>query len=181
MAASDTQHMSGTVKVSTDLGLPEMPGAGGGNGKQGGGLFGGGPHGDQRDGERGGHGKESSAAPEDKLMELAQGEHTLRVAADGPDKQRVSVVEDTAEYSFIHNGDEVWAYDSASDSAYHATAPEGSREEARASTAEKLHKGMGDVTPQEAAEAAAEGRGGLHFRDRRRHGRRSPAATPTSC
>ncbi|WP_181766919.1 LolA family protein [Streptomyces albidus (ex Kaewkla and Franco 2022)] len=154
MAASDTQHMSGTVKINSDLGLPEMPGASGGNGKQGGGLFGGGPHGDERDGgERGGDGKKSTAAPEDKLMEMAQGEHTLRIAADGPDKQRVSVVEDTSEYSFIHNGDEVWAYDSRSDSAYHATAPEGTSEKHR-ERGEKMQKGLQSITPQEAAKQA---------------------------
>ena len=142
MAASDTQHMSGTMKISTDLGLPELPGAGGGSGKQGGGLFGGGPHGD---GERGEHGdgKGRTAAPQEKLMELASGEHTLRVAADGPDKQRVSVVEDASEYSFIHNGDEVWTYDSGSDSAFHAKAPEGA-----------LAAGDGSIRFREALESA---------------------------
>jgi outer membrane lipoprotein-sorting protein len=161
MAASDTQHMSGTVKISTDLGLPEMPGVGGGSGgKQGGGLFGGGPHGD---GERGGgEGKGEVAAPQEKLMELASGEHTLRVAADGPDKQRVSLVEDASEYSFIHNGDEVWAYDSGQDAAFHAKAPEGEHREHGKGHGKghgKDHGGMpggglGDVTPQKAAEHA---------------------------
>lgn len=100
IAASDTQQLSGTVKINTDLGIPSL-----------GGLAGLG-------GERDGSG--SSASPDGKLMELATGSHTLRVAADGPDKGKVSILEDTAEYSLIHNGDEVWAYDSASNEAYHA-------------------------------------------------------------
>ncbi|MFC4496670.1 outer membrane lipoprotein carrier protein LolA [Streptomyces ovatisporus] len=151
MAASDTQHMSGTVKVSTDLGLPALPGMDGG-GKQGGGLFGGGPHGDGPGGEEKGRGggKDSTAEPQEKLMELASGEHTLRVAADGPDKQRVSIVEEAAEYSWIHNGNEVWAYDSGSDTAFHAVAPEDAVSKHREHS-EKLEKGLQNVTPQEAA------------------------------
>jgi outer membrane lipoprotein-sorting protein len=163
MAASDTQHMSGTMKIKTDLGLPEIPGmAGGSSGSQGGGLFGGGPHGDEK---RGGHGegKGSGPAPQEKLMELASGEHMLRVAADGPEKQRVSIVEDASEYSFIHNGDEAWMYDSGSDTAFHAKAPEGAagkhKEHGKRGEHGKGHGGMpgggiGDVTPQKAAKQA---------------------------
>ncbi|MGH3309028.1 MAG: LolA family protein [Streptomyces sp.] len=163
MAASDTQHMSGTVKISTDLGLPAMPGMSGGSGKHGG-LFGGGPHGeDGQRGEKGGGGdKGSTAAPQDKLMELASGEHTLRVAADGPDKQRVSIVDDASEYSFVHNADEVWAYDSGTNSAYHATAPKGAGKHHGGKHGKhhgkkhgmKQGKGLGNVTPQEAAKQA---------------------------
>lgn len=43
------------------------------------------------------------------------------MAADGPDKQRVSILDSAAEYSVIRNGDQVWAYDSKSNEAYHAT------------------------------------------------------------
>ncbi|WP_406272007.1 DUF2092 domain-containing protein [Streptomyces sp. NBC_00191] len=107
MAASETQKLSGSVKINTDLGLPL-----GGLAGLGGGSFG--PKGG------GGGGDGSSADPQGKLMELASGSHTLRVAADGPDKAKVSILEDAAEYSLIHNGDEVWAYDSASNEAFHA-------------------------------------------------------------
>ncbi|MGW1492719.1 LolA family protein [Streptomyces sp. NPDC002402] len=107
MAASETQQLSGSVKINTDLGLPL-----GGLAGLGGGSFG--PKGG------GGGGDGSSADPQGKLMELASGSHTLRVAADGPDKAKVSILEDAAEYSLIHNGDEVWAYDSASNEAFHA-------------------------------------------------------------
>ncbi len=100
MAASDTQQLSGTMKISTDLGLPGLGSLGAFAPK--------------------GGGSDKSAAPEAKLTELASGTHTLRIAADGPDRQKVSILEDAAEYSLIHNGDDVWAYDSASNQAYHS-------------------------------------------------------------
>ncbi|MEV6394283.1 DUF2092 domain-containing protein [Streptomyces sp. NPDC051907] len=107
MAASDAQQLSGTVKISTDLGLPSL----GGLADLGGGSF----------GPKGGDGGEgSSADPQSKLMGLASGTHTLRIAADGPEKQKVSILEDSAEYSLIRNGDDVWGYDSASNEVFHA-------------------------------------------------------------
>ncbi|MFE2291073.1 outer membrane lipoprotein carrier protein LolA [Streptomyces sp. NPDC059452] len=105
IAASDEQQLSGTLKISTDLGLP-LDGLAG--------AFV--PGGDDKG--------SSAAAPEDKLMELTSGTHTLRVAADGPDKQRLSILGNASEYSVIHNKGEVWAYDSQSDEVYHAGAPE---------------------------------------------------------
>lgn len=109
IAASDVEQLSGTVKISTDLGLPDLGGlessltSGAGSGSSGDG---------------------SSADPSSKLTELASGTHTLRVAADGPDKQKVSLLEDAAEYSLIHDGKDVWGYDSKSNEVFHTTAPE---------------------------------------------------------
>ncbi|TXS37447.1 LolA family protein [Streptomyces sp. OR43] len=103
IAASDTQQLSGTVKISTDLGIPSMGGLTGS-------LV---PDGAAGQGS-------ASADPQQKLTELASGTHTLRVAADGPDKQRLSILDDASEYSLIHNGDQVWAYDSKSNAVYHA-------------------------------------------------------------
>ncbi|MFF8655384.1 LolA family protein [Streptomyces huasconensis] len=139
IAASDTQRLSGNVKISTDLGLPSMGGMAGGFAGAGGGA-------DRGDGEGGGG---SAADPKSKLMELASGTHTLRVAADGPDKQKVSVLEDAAEYSLIHNGDEVWAYDSASNEAYHAKGFQVSGDKGQA----EPPKGV-PATPKEFAEQA---------------------------
>ncbi|GAA0329514.1 outer membrane lipoprotein carrier protein LolA [Streptomyces turgidiscabies] len=110
IAASDVQQLSGTVKISTDLGLPDLGGLESG-------LLSGGGLGGASDGSG------SAADPSGKLLALASGTHTIRVAADGPDKQKLSLLEKAAEYSVIHNGDEVWAYDSASNEAYHTTAP----------------------------------------------------------
>ncbi|MFJ8358667.1 outer membrane lipoprotein carrier protein LolA [Streptomyces sp. NPDC093984] len=109
IAKSDVQQMSGTVTISTDLGLPNLGGLE--DSLASGALS-----------QGGGQGKGDSAAdPSSKLLELASGTHTVRVAADGQDKQKLSLIEKAAEYSVIRNGDQVWAYDSASNQAYHAT------------------------------------------------------------
>ncbi|MCK8435818.1 outer membrane lipoprotein carrier protein LolA [Streptomyces sp. D2-8] len=108
IAKSDVQQLSGTVKVSTDLGLPNLGGLESG-------LLSGAAGQDE-----GG----SSAEPTAKLTELASGTHTLRVAADGPDKQKLSLLENAAEYSVIHNGKDVWGYDSKSNEVYHGTSSE---------------------------------------------------------
>ncbi|MCQ8192109.1 LolA family protein [Streptomyces rugosispiralis] len=131
MAASDAQQMSGSVKITTDLGIPSLPG--GGSIADLGGAQGG----------------DASAAPESKLMELISGSHTLRVATDGPEKQRVSIVENAAEYSMIHNGGEIWAYDSGSNSAFHATAPKDAK--AKGDHRREMPKDLRGATPQEMA------------------------------
>ncbi|MEU6349883.1 sigma-E factor regulatory protein RseB domain-containing protein [Streptomyces sp. NPDC047072] len=109
IATSDVQQLSGTVKITTDLGLPDLGGLekslGSGAGSS--------------------SGDGSSADPSTKLTELASGTHTLRVAADGEDKQKVSLLEDAAEYSLIHNGKDVWGYDSGSNSVFHTTVEKG--------------------------------------------------------
>ncbi|MFE9885328.1 outer membrane lipoprotein carrier protein LolA [Streptomyces scopuliridis] len=127
IAASETEQLSGSVKITTDLGLPSFAGLGD---LAGGALAGGkgGPSGSS-DG--------STADPNAKLMELSSGTHTLRVAVDGPDKQRVSIRDTAAEYSLIHNGGEIWAYDSASNEAYDATAPKEAAEHGAAKGGEK--------------------------------------------
>ncbi|MET8828719.1 DUF2092 domain-containing protein [Streptomyces sp. NPDC004610] len=110
IAESDTEQLSGTVKITTDLGLPNLGGLESGllSGATG----------------SGGDGSGSSADPQSKLTALAAGTHTLRVAVDGPDRQKLSLLENAAEYSVIHNGDDVWGYDSASNEVYHSAAAE---------------------------------------------------------
>jgi outer membrane lipoprotein-sorting protein len=114
IAASHTRTLDGTVKVSTDLGLPDALSGGAADGLLSGAGQGGG---------NGGSGGGSSAAPQTQLVQLLAGTHQLHVSVDGPDRQKVSVIEPTAEYSVIHNGTQLWAYDSASNQAYHATLP----------------------------------------------------------
>jgi outer membrane lipoprotein-sorting protein len=128
IAASDVQQLSGTVRISTDLGLPDL-----------GGLESG-----MLSGAAGADGEGSSADPAARLTELASGSHTLRVAADGPDRHKVSLLEDAAEYSLIHNGKDVWGYDSASNEVYHATADEHGGK----------HEKQAPATPQDLAEEA---------------------------
>ncbi|WP_455352372.1 LolA family protein [Streptomyces sp. SYSU K217416] len=132
MAASETEQLSGTVKIKTDLGIPSLGGLASGLGGS-----------DDAPG--------SSAAPEAKLMELASGTHTLRVAADGPERQKLSILDGDAEYSLIHNGDDVWGYDSKSKEAYHAKSPAGEQGEGKHD--EKLPEGV-PTTPKALAEEA---------------------------
>lgn len=114
IAKSDVEQLSGTVKITTDLGLPDL---GGLESSLASGA-----------GERGEGGDGSSADPSAKLTELASGTHTLRVAADGPDRQKLSLLENAAEYSLIHNGKDVWGYDSASNQVYHGTVEESAKD-----------------------------------------------------
>ncbi|MFF1507846.1 outer membrane lipoprotein carrier protein LolA [Streptomyces sp. NPDC058326] len=134
IAASDTQTLSGTFKISTDLGLPSFGGLVSGLGGVGGG---------------GG----SSADPSEKLTELVSGTHTLRVAADGPERQKLTLLDGSDEYSLIHNGDDVWAYDSKSKEVFHEKAPEGAEAPADKEVpttpkelADEVLKAAGDTT-----------------------------------
>ncbi|GGQ07144.1 outer membrane lipoprotein carrier protein LolA [Streptomyces mutabilis] len=113
IAKSDVEQLSGTVKITTDLGLPDLGGLESGlmSGMSG------------APGAAGG-GDGSAADPSAKLTELVSGTHTLRVAADGPDRQKLSLLENAAEYSLIHDGKDVWGYDSKSNEVYHSTASE---------------------------------------------------------
>ncbi|MEV0368602.1 DUF2092 domain-containing protein [Streptomyces sp. NPDC050636] len=151
IAKSDVQQLSGTVRINTDLGLPSLPGGGSA------GAFGGEGEGGGEKGEDG-----ASASPQNKLMELASGAHTLRVAADGPDKHRVSIVDKAAEYSIVHNGSDVWAYDSGSNTAVHSTADgakRGKHHEGHKGRPEGLPKGLKNATPQDLAKEALKAAG----------------------
>lgn len=132
IAASDTDQLSGTFRISTDLGLPDLGGMG------------------SLPGAAGSGGSGSSADPQAKLTELASGTHTLRVAADGPQKQKLSLLEDAAEYSLVRNGQKAWAYDSGSNQAVRFTTPVTAGKQ-RGKGAEGLPKGM-PTTPKELAE-----------------------------
>ncbi|MEU7137155.1 DUF2092 domain-containing protein [Streptomyces sp. NPDC046261] len=138
MAASDTQRLSGSVKITTDLGLPSLPSGFGLDSGSGG----------KKDGP--------APTPESKLSALTSGTHTLRVAVDGPDKQRLSLVERAAEYSVIHNGDEVWAYDSASNTAVHSKAPRGKGADSAHKPAGELPRDLAGASPQELAKKVVE-------------------------
>ncbi|MFE2010912.1 outer membrane lipoprotein carrier protein LolA [Streptomyces sp. NPDC059491] len=131
IAASDTQTLSGTFRISTDLGLPALGGLASGLG--------------------GGSGS-ASADPSEKLTELVSGTHTLRVAADGPERQRLTLLDGSDEYSLIHNGDDVWGYDSKSNEVFHekgaAGAPEADKElpGTPKELADEVLKAAGDTT-----------------------------------
>ncbi|MEU4268542.1 DUF2092 domain-containing protein [Streptomyces sp. NPDC026092] len=136
IAASDTQTLSGTFKVSTDLGLPSVAGLAD--------SFAG-------DAARGGSGDAPSTDPTEMLTKLVSGTHTLRVAADGPDKQKLTILDGSDEYSLIHNGDDVWAYDSKSNQVFHEKGDASDRP-----AGEKGEKGEKDGLPGTPKELADE-------------------------
>ena len=125
IAKSDTQQLSGTVKINTDLGLPDL----------------GGLENSLAQGAAPGSGDGSSADPQSKLTELVSGSHTLRVAADGPDRQKLSLLERGAEYSLIHDGKDLWGYDSKSNEVYHSTADDSGKD----------HRAQPPATPEDFA------------------------------
>ncbi|MFJ8634649.1 outer membrane lipoprotein carrier protein LolA [Streptomyces sp. NPDC093568] len=131
IAKSDVEQLSGTFKITTDLGLPDLGGLGS--------SFASGAM-------ASGSGDGSSADPTAKLTELASGTHTLRVALDGENKQKLSLLENASEYSLIHNGKDIWGYDSKSNEVYHGTAEEAPEEKGKT---EEL-----PATPKELTEEA---------------------------
>lgn len=78
IAGSQVDAFSGTVNVTTNLGLPELPN-----------LVG-------------------SANP----LSLISGTHVLQVSANGPTRQRIALMDQLSEYDVIHNGKQIWTYDS---------------------------------------------------------------------
>jgi len=144
--AAHTDTFSGTVRVQADLGLPPaLLGLAGGGGLPGGltNGFGGGLDG----AEGGGAGSGGSGlAPQSKALELLGGEHTVKIAADGPDRQRVELLGGSSRYQLVHNGDQLWAYDSKRAEALHLTAPLGAGPDGKSGRA-----GQELPTPQELA------------------------------
>ncbi|MGG8410597.1 LolA family protein [Streptomyces sp. 12297] len=128
IAASDVEQLSGTAKISTDLGLPSLAG----------GLLG---------GLGGGSGAGGSASPEQKLTELATGTHTIRVAADGPDRQKLTFLDGKDQYSLVHNGRDVWGWDSKSNQVFHERQDGAPEHRAEKKTADRM-----PGTPQQLAQ-----------------------------
>ncbi|HEX2902788.1 MAG TPA: sigma-E factor regulatory protein RseB domain-containing protein [Jatrophihabitans sp.] len=54
---------------------------------------------------------------------LLTGSHTVRVAIDGPNRQRLAVLGSLSEADVVHNGQDVWTYTSAGNSVSHSTLP----------------------------------------------------------
>ncbi len=113
--------MSGTVVQRADLGLPPIAqlAAGAGNG--------------------------NGAA---ELSRLVAGSNTLRVWYAGPEKARVAVLGTQGQTDLIRNGQDVWVWRSADNSATHLKVPAAGPEPER-----KLPTSV-PSTPQEAADAA---------------------------
>ncbi|MBK4349119.1 LolA family protein [Lacisediminihabitans changchengi] len=94
---STTDAFSGTVKTTSDLGLPSLPAVSGGS-----------------------SGTDSDISSVLTLLSSAQ---TARVYVDGPTKVRLQVIKQMAEQDVIRNGKDVWVYDSKKSTAVHTTLP----------------------------------------------------------
>ena len=111
---SKVDAFSGTAALTTNLGLPALPGGVGG------------------------------ASP----LSLISGTHTLQVAADGPAKQRIALLGSMSEYDLVRNGDQVWIYDSSTNSVGHGDGEGAGAQSKHAGT--KAPDQM-PLTPQQAA------------------------------
>lgn len=90
--------LSGTVVQTSNLGLPELPGMGGGAGGE--------------------HGASSS------LSSTISGTHTWRVWYAGPTRARLALVGSLGESDIIRNGRDVWLWSSRDKAATHFTLPD---------------------------------------------------------
>ncbi|NJP65048.1 LolA family protein [Streptomyces spiramenti] len=95
VAESDTEQLSGTVRVDTGIDVPAI------------GSF-----------------AEQFGGPAARLASLATGNSTLQIALDGEERQRLVIAEGDDELSVIHNDGDLWMYDSADNVAYHADVTE---------------------------------------------------------
>ena len=118
------EAVSGTVAMSTDLGLPDLP-----------------------------MGMMPAAGP----LALLEGDSTLRVWADGPDRTRVALIERAGETTLVRNGSEVWVWSSADASADRYELPAMTGTDGARLADKDLPEGVElPSTPQEAAEMALE-------------------------
>jgi outer membrane lipoprotein-sorting protein len=118
--------MSGTIVYQADLGLPALPGLGGG--------------------AIGGAGDSLGSTD---LAALVSGTHTLRVWYSGPDKARVALLGTLGETDIILNQRDLWIWDSRANTATHQTLPDESTLEALPSPS-----ATGGVTPRQLADLA---------------------------
>lgn len=101
-ANSPTQGYSGTIVVDASLGAPPV---GDDN-----------ADGDNADGDNADGDNDSDA-----FTEIFTGSHTLRYWYSGPERQRVAMLRPTSEADFFRDGDNLWEWDSATQTVSHAT------------------------------------------------------------
>src|SRR5690348_12050204 len=125
--------LSGTVVERADLGLPAIT---------------------SMLGNLGGTGAAGATGPgSTNLTSLISGKHTLRVWYSGPDKARVALVGTDGETDVIHNGNDVWIWDSKSNTATHHVFTDKEKAGAPKDMPNDLTNKM-PKTPQEAADLA---------------------------
>jgi outer membrane lipoprotein-sorting protein len=94
--SAQVDGLSGTVQSTTDLGLPPLPDVGG------------------------------SGSGTGAITGLLTGDHTARVAFAGPNKAKVSLLDNMAERVWTSDGTTAWAYDSRKHEAIKLNLPAGS-------------------------------------------------------
>lgn len=99
VAGSDVQALSGTLEQIVDLGLPQLPDVGPGTSPS------------------------STNTATEQLLGLLTMPHTLRVYLDGATNQRMQVLDTLKETDVVRQGNTVWTYDSATNSATSLTLP----------------------------------------------------------
>lgn len=114
---SKVEALSGTVRTTADLGLPNLQSLAGAGGGEGG----------------------TSADPQAVLTRLLTGETTLRVWLDGPQRQRVQLLDRFSEVSLVHDGQDVWAYDTGRAEGTHWVLPSRAAVEAYAKQRAAAH------------------------------------------
>lgn len=79
---------------------------------------------------------------------LLAGSHSVRVWADGPQRQRVALLGQLSEYDAVHSGTDLWTYTSAGDKVTHTTLPSDGAQRPAAAGDPAAY-----ATPQAAADA----------------------------
>ncbi len=80
-------------------------------------------------------------------LAMLTGSHTLRVWSDGPERVRLALLGELAEYDVVRDGRDAWTYSSEQDEAVHYVLPAGHERPAATAT---------PPTPQDAAEQVLE-------------------------
>lgn len=130
--AGHQQAVSGTVQTTADIGVPSqilgaLPTSGATGAKS---------------------GAPGGVNPQALAASLLSGTHTFDVAADGPQKERITAPDlSGGPYEFVRNGSSAWAWQGSTKTATHIT---GLR------TADKAGKAPGAATPQTPQSAAQE-------------------------
>jgi outer membrane lipoprotein-sorting protein len=99
MRTADVSALSGTVRQTVDLGLPQLPGLTSGTGGPG-----------------------PAPGARSALTSLLSGTHTWRVWVDGASRQRLDLLAGSGETDLIRNGHDLWLWSSADRSAVHLQA-----------------------------------------------------------
>ena len=136
VAKAKDAHYSGTLQQTSDLGLPDLPSSM----------------------------STGSGGQTTSILELLTAPHSARVYVDGPNKQRLQVLDSLAERDVIRNGRQVWSWNSKNDTAVHVTLPTMREAQASApsatpqSVADQLIARAGEDTRFRVSQGAVAGR-----------------------